>query len=191
MITIRLKGLKESQTNLSPKRYATALRFAVNDISRAVKTKITAAIREGYNVPSGRIKRDITLSSTVVGGVPKATISFGRKPPGLQHYRMIVKTTKGQGTKITVAVKRGEGRKEVAKSFLIKGKVGIFAVGAYKGGRFIRGEGRKPIARLLGPSIGGMYRAVGGYDIAKAVINERFESVFWRQIKRQEYLAGR
>lgn len=189
--TIKVNGLKGLTETLSPAVMQRAISKTLNDLSKAVRTQTAKQIRTEYNITSERIKQGIRVTKHAKPTSLVAELTFGEKAPGLQHYKMIVKpeTKKRKYKVISVIVKKGKGRKIVRKAFLIPDKIGIFAVGEYKEGRFVYAKGRKPVTRLLGPTIKGMFRATGGYKIANSVIQERMNKVFDRHLKNEIYRA--
>ena len=198
---IQIEGIDELKKRLNPKFITRAMAATLNDMGGAVKTEMAQQIRATYNITSERIKKGINLKQKANNSQLTAIVSFGEKVPGLQHYKMNIKsakkTKKGYSPPIiSVAIKKQGGRKILRQSFLIpsrtskEGIPNIFAVGEYRGGRFIRMKGRKPIARLLGPSIKGMFTATGGQKKADQIIHDRAEKAFNRNLQRYLYQEG-
>jgi len=201
-ISFAIKGLDQVKKNLDPQIYSSALVGSVNDLSKAVITGTSQQIKQRYSISTARVKSDIKITARATKTRPRVEIIFKRKPPGLQHYKPVeitragIKRTMGKRgvvarkmkrskpTKgVSVEVKRGE-RKTVKGAFLAmmpRGGEGIW--------RRKKGEKRR-LERLYGPSIGGMFTAIGGKDIAQKIINERIEKVFMRQIERQRFRMG-
>ena len=201
---IRIEGLKNAIKDLNPRIYQSALAATVNDLSGAVKTEVAQRIKTRYTIQSSRVKAGIKLKARAIRSRPQAVIEFMRKPPGLQHYKAIQITTagvrysvKGKGKEIakrqmkrgkptqgvSVEVIRGQ-RKIVQRAFLAqmrRGGIGIW--------RTKKGTKRK-LERLYGPSVGGIFRAIGGEEIARRIINERIQRVFSRQIERYRRRIG-
>jgi hypothetical protein len=192
---IKITGVQEALKTLNPKIVQRVTSRTLNDLSSAIKTQTAKQIRETYTITSERIKDGIRLTQKATPQKLSAIVTFGEKVPGLQQYSM--RATQPKRTKkgykpplISVAVKKRQ-RKILRQVFLVPNKIGIFAVGEYKGGRFIHIKGRRPINRLLGPSIKGMFRATGGYEKAQKVVNERINGIFERQLKNELYRARR
>lgn len=188
---IKVTGVQEALKSLNPKVVQRVTTRTLNDLASAVKTQTSKQIRETYTITSKRIKDGIRLTQRATPQRLTAIVTFGEKVPGLQHYSM--RATQPKRTKkgykppvISVAVKKGQ-RKILRKVFLISNKIGVFAVGEYHSGKFIPMKGRRPISRLLGPSIKGMFRATGGYQKAQQVVNERMNGIFERQLKNELY----
>ena len=201
---IRIKGLKNAIKDLNPRIYQSALAATVNDLSGAVKTEVAQRIKTRYTIQSSRVKAGIRIKTRAIRLRPQAVIEFMRKPPGLQHYKAIQITTAG----VRYSVK-GKG-KEIAKRQLKRGKPtqgvsvevirgqrkvvrGAFLAQMRRGGigiwRTKKGTKRK-LERLYGPSVGGIFRAIGGEEIARRIINERILRVFSRQIERYRHEIG-
>ena len=198
-ISFAIKGLDHVRKNLDPQIYFSALVGSVNDLSKAVITETSQQIKQHYSIPAARVKSDIKITARATKTRPRVEIIFKRKPPGLQHYKPVEITMAGikrtmrkhrivarkmkrsKPTKgVSVEVKRGE-RKTVKGAFLAmmpRGGEGIW--------RTKKGEKRR-LERLYGPSVGGMFTAIGGKDIAQKIINERIEKVFMRQVERQRF----
>jgi len=198
-ISFAVKGLDHVRKNLDPQIYFSALVGSVNDLSKAVITEASQQIKQHYSIPAARVKSDIKITARATKTRPRVEIIFKRKPPGLQHYKPVEITMAGikrtmrkhkivarkmkrsKPTKgVSVEVKRGE-RKTVKGAFLAtmpRGGEGIW--------RTKEGEKRR-LKRLYGPSISGMFTAIGGKDIAQKIINERIEKVFMRQVERQRF----
>ena len=202
LISFAIKGLDHVRKNLDPQIYFSALVGSINDLSRAVITETSQQIKQRYSISAARAKSDIRITARATKTRPRAEIIFKRKPPGLQHYKPVeitmagIKRTMGKHgvvarkmkrskptRGVSVEVKRGE-RKTVKRAFLAmmpRGGEGIW--------RIKRGE-KKGLERLYGPSVGGMFAASGGKNIAQKIINERIEKVFMRQVERQRFRMG-
>ena len=201
---IRIEGLKNAIKDLNPRIYQSALAATVNDLSGAVKTEVAQKIKTRYTIQSSRVKAGIGLKARAMRLRPQAVIEFMRKPPGLQHYKAIQITTagvrysvKGKGKEIAKRqLKRGKPTKGVSVE-VIRGqrKVvrGAFLAQMRRGGigiwKIKKGTKRK-LERLYGPSVGGIFRAIGGKEIARRIINERIQRVFSRQIERYRRRIG-
>ena len=201
---IRIEGLKNAIKDLNPRIYQSALAAAVNDLSRAVKTEVAQKIKTRYTIQSSRVKAGIKLKARAIRSRPQTVIEFMRKPPGLQHYKAIQITTagvrysvKGKGKEIakrqlkrgkptqgvSVEVIRGQ-RKIVQRAFLAQMRRG--GIGIWK----IKKGTKRKLERVYGPSVGGIFRAIGGKEIARRIINERIQRVFSRQIERYRRRIG-
>ena len=201
---IRIEGLKNAIKDLNPRIYQSALAATVNDLSGAVKTEVAQKIKTRYTIQSSRVKAGIKLKARAIRSRPQAVIEFMRKPPGLQHYKAIQITTagvrysvKGKGKEIakrqlkrgkptqgvSVEVIRGR-RKIVQRAFLAQMRRG--GIGIWK----IKKGTKRKLERLYGPSVGGIFRAIGGKEIARRIINERIQRVFSRQIERYRHRIG-
>ena len=198
-LSFAIKGLDHVKKNLNPQIYSSALAGSINDLSKAVITETSQQIKQRYSISTARVKPNIKITARATKTRPRAEIIFKRRPPGLQHYKPVeitmagIKRTMGKhgvvarkmkrskSTRgVSVEVKRGE-KKTVKGAFLATmphGGVGIW--------RIKRGE-KKGLKRLYGPSIGGMFTAIGGKDIAQKIIDERIEKVFMRQVERQRF----
>jgi len=201
---IRIEGLKNAIKGLNPRIYQSALAAAVNDLSGAVKTEVAQKIKTRYTIQSSRVKAGIKLKARAIRSRPQAVIEFMRKPPGLQHYKAIQITTagvrysvKGKGKEITKRqMKRGKPTQGVSVE-VIRGQrkvvQGAFLAAMRRGGigiwKIKKGTKRK-LERLYGPSVGGIFRAIGGEEIARRIINERIQRVFSRQIERYRHGIG-
>ena len=201
---IRIEGLKNAIKDLNPRIYQSALAATVNDLSGAVKTEVAQKIKTRYTIQSSRVKAGIKLKARAIRSRPQAVVEFMRKPPGLQHYKAIQITTagvrysvKGKGKEIakrqmkrgkptqgvSVEVIRGR-RKIVQRAFLAQMRRG--GIGIWK----IKKGTKRKLERLYGPSVGGIFRAIGGKEIARKIINERIQRVFSRQIERYRHGIG-
>ena len=201
---IRIEGLKNAIKDLNPRIYQSALAATVNDLSGAVKTEVAQRIKTRYTIQSSRIKAGIKFKTRAIRPRPQAVIEFMRKPPGLQHYKAIQITTagvrysvKGKGKEIAKRqLKRGKptqgvsvevvrGRRKVVRGAFLaqmrRGRIGIWRT---------KKETKRKLERLYGPSVGGIFRAIGGKEIARRIINERIQRVFSRQIERYRRRIG-
>lgn len=201
-IKIDIKGVEEVKKMLDPKIYLSAMRATLNDLSSAVNTQVSKQIKERYTLPSARIKQGIEVKKAGKDDM-RAILTFSGKPPGLQHYKAVqtlvnVQRKINKGSIIIKRLKRARQMMKGVSVEVIKGsrKVvrGAFLATTGKGGIGVwrrKGKERMPIERRYGPSIRGMFKQMGGKQLAEKVVGERLAQIFRRNVDRYEYKKGR
>lgn len=174
-LNIDIKGLKELKSKLNPQLVKKAGAKTLNDMSTAVRSETSKTIRTRYTLPAARVKEGIKLVSKAFTNKLEAVIMFIGKPPGLQNFKMKMTPAKDfkkgwRPASITAEVIKGE-KKQVRGGFYITGKLGVFRRETPK---------RYPIERLQGPSVKGMFNAIGGKKVVEKVLGERMSKTFWR-----------
>jgi len=176
--SVEIEGLDKLKDSLSPKHLKIAMARTLNEMTTASRTEVSKLIKQTYTLPAKRIKEGIVITGKAAQTKLEAEIAFVGRPPGLQHYKTRgLETVRKKGKYISVEIKKGH-QKIKRRAFTISGKIGIFERGIYQGGRFIPLKEKK-IARLLGPSIRGMFNKIGGITIIQRILNEKMSKRFW------------
>ena len=168
-----IEGLTTMRAFVDRKGVQKATKYGLSYASRAGKTEAAKQIRARYNIPSGRIKQDIS-GPFISPDASEARLVFARKPPSALQYG-----ARDTGKGLTVSIFRGQ-RKAVARGFLVSS-------GNLQGKPFRRvSRARTPIDFVSGPSVGSIFagKSQFGDEIRDQVsnrINEQFAKGFERK----------
>lgn len=159
---------------LNPKTLAKAQRGGISYAARAGKVAVAKEIRARYNIPSARIKQDVTGPSFGPGGT-SATLYLSRKPPSALSYG-----GKDAGRGLTMKITRGGRAQRVRRGFIIKS-------GKLEGLPFRRvtTERDSRIAFVFGPSIGSLFAGqADNAEVMQAAVNARINEQFIKGMQR-------
>lgn len=156
MVKFEIKGLKELQEALDPKRFQKVATRTMNKLGAQARTAVNRAVRDTYNIKRDRLDAGLYLRRATWEH-PVFLLKYKGRPPGLQNFDAR-STRKG----VTVSVTKAGGRKVVQGAFMPNSITGVYKR---------EGTGRLPIKRLYGPDIPGMVNTVG-VDAVQKVIDD-------------------
>jgi hypothetical protein len=170
LIDIQIEGaesLLKMRDLLNPKLIDKATKGGISYAAKAAKVAVAKEVRARYNIPSARVKQDVTGPRFSNGG-QLATIYLSQKPISAISYG-----GKDTGKGLTMKVFKSVRAKRVQRGFIVKS-------GRYQGLPFARKDKeRTPIQFVYGPSIGRIFAGDSrfGPELRAAVearINEQF-----------------
>lgn len=154
MIDLQIQGVKELELALegTSKKLPRELTIAVNSTARKVRTGMSKQIRGELVVKSADLNKILNLASKAKPtSIVAKVLLFGTKRLSLKAFKPR-QTRKG----VSYKVSKSKGRK-VAPSAFMGPRPGAIAI-RLRGHAYKRmGRARYPIARLHGPSPGGVY----------------------------------
>lgn len=184
----KIEGISAVLNQLGEATVSNAIRNTLNDLAKTTKVQTAKVIGKRYTLKAKRIKDGISVKrvSTLDPQRMVAYVSYIGRTPGLQHYRARFKQGKAsrrgyRPPSVTVEVVRGQ-RKKISGGFSIPGIQGIFER---------QSSGRYPLKRLPGPSPRGMFKAAGGSNLIRDVLQPIATPVFNRHLKREIFKRSR
>jgi hypothetical protein len=172
-----LDSLRRMQTFLAPDLLEKASKGGMSYAGKAAVTTAAKEVRSHYNIPSARVKQDITGPRISQGG-QVATLVFSRKPPSALSYG-----GKDTGKGLRMKIARGGSLQPVTRGFIAKtGKLAGLPF------RRVSSQSGSRLAFVSGPSIGSLFLRQGDQAsvmqaAVQARINEQFLKGFDRVVK--------
>jgi hypothetical protein len=162
------KDLLKLQHFLDPQLLGKATRGGITYAAKAAQVAVAKEVRARYNIPSARVKQDLTGPRFSSRG-ETATLILSRRPPSALQYG-----GKDNGKGLTMKVMRGGKAVRVQRGFIAR--TGKLAGKPFR--RITEGSGSK-LAFVSGPSIGSIFagKADNAQTMQAAVqirINEQF-----------------
>lgn len=164
---LEIKGLKELQDALDPKRYKKIATRVLNKLGSQTRTAVSREVRNTYNIKRDRMDSGFFMKRATWENMA-VLLRYRGRTPGLQHFDAR-RTSRG----VTVKVRRSGGRKVVKGAFMPERITGIYRR---------EGKGRFPIKRLFGPDVPGMVSTVG-IEAAEQVINEKADKILTHEFE--------
>ena len=159
---------------LDPKLLTKAAKGGMSYAAKAAKVAVAKEIRARYNIPSARVKQDVTGPSFSSEG-QIATLYLSRKPPSALSYG-----GKDNGRGLTMKILRGSRAQRVTRGFIPK-------TGKLQGLPFRRvtKERDSRIAFVSGPSIGSLFAGqADNAEVMQAAVNARINEQFIKGMQR-------
>lgn len=125
-ITISVTGLEEAKKALDSRKILQAVSLAINDTARQVRTEAADAIREKFNLPAARVKKEVRNIKFSTRSDLKAVIMAQGRPIGLTNFGAAwVRNVDGKArtttAKKSTVAKRKSG-KEGVRVQILRGK---------------------------------------------------------------------
>jgi hypothetical protein len=204
-VKVEVHGIKEALAVCDSSKIRSAAHSAINKVAAQAKTHISEQIREEYNMPAGKLRNFLRLTSKSSGnrfeaiiigrGLGSALSSFGARQVGVKASKkggfQYTKRAKQAGSlwhgasgttggAVSVLVKISSGRKIVSQDPR-KGISDPFIV-RFKSGRIAvvqrMGKRRRPLQELLGPGVAGLMGSKRIMDSTIKFINGKFDQIF-------------
>jgi hypothetical protein len=176
-----LDSVRRMQTFLDPQLLEKAARGGMSYAGKAAVTAAAKEIRSRYNIPSARVKQDISGPRISSDG-QIATLTFSRKPPSALAYG-----GKDTGKGLRMKILRSGSLQPVTRGFIAKtGKI------AGKPFRRVSSQSGSPIAFVSGPSVGSLFLRQGANAPAmQQAVQERINEQFLKGFDRVISAAAR
>ena len=162
-----VKGLKELQDALDPKRYKKIATRALNKLGSQTKTAVSREGRNTYNIKRDRLDSGFYMRRATWENLA-VLLRYSGRTPGLQRFDAR-RTNRG----VTVKVRKSGGRRVVQGAFMPKRIIGVYKR---------EGKERFPIKRLYGPDVPGMVNTVG-MEAAEQVIDEKADKILTHEFE--------
>lgn len=162
-----VKGLKELQDALDPKRYKKIATRVLNKLGSQTKTAVSREVRNTYNIKRDRLNAGFYMKRATWENMA-VLLRYKGRTPGLQHFDAR-RTNKG----VTMKVRKAGGRKVVRGAFMPERIIGVYRR---------EGKGRFPIKRLYGPDVPGMVSTVG-LEAAEKIIDEKADRILTHEFE--------
>jgi hypothetical protein len=168
------KDLLKLQHFLDPKLMAKAQRGGITYAAKAAKVAVAKEVRGRYNIPSARIKQDVTGPRFGPGGV-SATLYLSRKPPSALSYG-----GRDTGRGLTMKITRGGRAQRVQRGFIVKsGKLAGLPF------RRLTNERDSRIGFVSGPSVGSLFAGqADSASVMQAAVQARINEQFIKGMQR-------